>query len=722
MKQRMCTKRINLYREFAMKTIQLKFAAFAVASICAFSSCQEHIEESARFTFVGNTVASFLERSEEFEFSSFVDILSRGDNCLGLMRAYGEYTCFAPTNEAVENYLAEQYAIYQTSVDSNKVDPTYKIVETGVTSPYLADLTPEKCAEIARNHIVATKFLGVDLIGNQIPAANMNDRYLTLETATVDGKSVLKINSEAPVVYEEEVENGVVHVISKVLNPSNINVAGQVGTYSYFGIFFEALEKTGYSSFLAETEDEKYDEANKTAKGIYPKSPLAPYPANRYKAFTAFVEPDSVFFAKGITDFDKLVAACQTWYPEGTFVWSPKNADGNREQGEIDFKAPLTDWRNPVNQFVGYHLLDRKVPYDYLVCYKINVTDFDSEKDFPDNADRIEYYEMMNGKLMKVTMPRSERKATIYLNYANHGYIGQGQNIEVYAPNDFRTKHSSYVNFDQEALNGSLNVIDDVLTYDEEIMKSRVLYCIMRFDVSALCSEFTNNNIRWKRSNPSSTDGEVYIPHTYCDNVKVYTDDTRLFYLSAHDSWNNYQGDEMMALGLFDFAYRLPPIPAGTYEIRLGYSASTARHLVQVYLDNEVTGIPIDLRITGGKPQIGWRPDGKDGKLSDGTEVKGLNNDPEAIAANEKDMKNRGYLKGPRSFRDETPTSSARDDDRNLRAVIATKMLSEGAHWLRFKNVLDTDDGSQQFMHDYFEIVPVNYLRDENIEEAEKRD
>lgn len=700
-----------------MKTIQLKFAAFAIASICAFSSCQEHIEESARFTFVGNTVASYLESHEEF--SSFVDILSRGDNCLGLMKAYGEYTCFAPTNEAVESFLAEQYAIYQASVDSNKVDPTHKIVDTGVKSPYLADLTPEKCTEIARNHIIATKFLGVDLIGNQIPAANMNDRYLTLEPDTIDGKSVLKINSEAPVLYEEEVENGVVHVISKVLSPSNINVAGQVGSYNYFGIFFEALEKTGYSNRLTDTEDDTYDEANKMAKGHPDGLPQAPYPASRYMGYTAFIEPDSVFAAKGIDNFEELVSACQIWYPEGTVVWSPKNKDGNRIEGKIAFDAPLEDWRNPVNQFVGYHLLDRKVPYDYLVCYKINVTNFESEKDFPDNSDRIEYYEMMNGKIMKVTMPRSERTATIYLNYANHSRIGKGQNIEVYNPNDFKLMHSNYKEFNQEALNGSLNVIGDVLTYDEDIMKYRVLYCVMRFDVSSLCSEFTNNNIRWKPHNPNSGPGEVYIPHDYCENVDVKTDDTRLFYLSPHHVWHNYQGDEMAAVGLFDFAYRLPPIPSGTYEIRLGYSASTERHLVQVYLDNEVTGIPIDLRITGDKPQIGWRPDGEDKEVS-GVKLEGLKNDPEAIAANDKDMKNRGYLKGPTTFYDDKD-GLARNNPLNLRAVIATKLLSEGAHWLRFKNVNEADDGKAEFMHDYFEIVPVNYLRDENIEEAEKR-
>ena len=97
-----------------------------------------------------------------------------------------------------------------------------------------------------------------------------------------------------------------------------------------------------------------------------------------------------------------------------------------------------------------------------------------------------------------------------------------------------------------------------------------------------------------------------------------------------------------------------------------------------------------------------------------------LKDDAEAIAANDKDMKNRGYLKGPSTFYDNAK-GLARHNEIMLRSVIATKYLTDGAHWLRFKNVNDQDDGSAQFMHDYFEIVPMDYLRDENISEADKR-
>ena len=120
-----------------MQTKYLKTLAFGMATMIALNSCQEQIDEGARFTFVGNTIASYLQ--SEPECSHFVDILTRGE-CLGLMKAYGQYTCFAPTNEAVESFLLEQYTKYKESYDKHILDPEKnKITDTGVYSPYLRD-------------------------------------------------------------------------------------------------------------------------------------------------------------------------------------------------------------------------------------------------------------------------------------------------------------------------------------------------------------------------------------------------------------------------------------------------------------------------------------------------------------------------------------------------------------------------------------------------------
>lgn len=669
-----------------MKQFKIKTIAIAAAALIALGSCKEHIDEGSRYTFTGHTVASFLEENEDI-FSSFIEILNRGGR-LSLMKAYGQYTCFAPTNDAIARFLFEQDSIYRATL--NDENPVW----TGITSTELSELSDSMCKVIAQTHLIPAVYLTTDMEGDIIPTMNMNDRYLSLDVTTdEDNFSVLLINGTGEIIAkDEEVENGVVHTIASVLNPSANTVPAQIADHEYFKIISEAIDKTGYADLLQLYKDESYTDGDKKAPGIYQDSPLCPYPANRYYGFTAFLEPDAVFNAADIYTFEDLVQHCATWYPD---------ADPN---------APLTSKDNPVNQFVGYHLLDRKLPYSRLVFYKVTSGQYNSEKDMVNFSDRYEFYETMNNKLMKLTMPRSNPnyQTTVLINYCKDTTNVEANaymNTIVHDPNEFRASDSLYADFSAEALNGTIHAINKILIYNEDVMAGRVLNCMIRFDAASICSELTNNDIRWTYLTHSG-DGETYIPNNYCKNMKVLSDETRQYYLCPHNNWSDYQGDEMMTLSAFDFAYKLPPVPAGTYEIRMAYSANSARHIVQFYVDNEVAGIPVDLRILGNNPTINWIADAS-------TEDNGV--------ANDKEMKNRGYLKGPTTVRAYNETTLARDDNSTLRKVITTMYLSEGEHWIRFKNVNENDNGNAQFMHDYFEIVPMTFLRDETLSLEEKR-
>ena len=674
-----------------MKHIKFRHFAIAAAAILALGSCREEIGDEARYTFTGHTVASFLEENPEV-YSSFIHILDKGGR-LNLMKSYGQYTCFAPTNDAIAKYLYEQDSIYWTSVEANKADPKVKVRWTGVTSPELSELSDSMCKVLSQTHLIPEIYLTTDMEGDIIPVMNMNDRYLSLSYDVDENNlNILLINGNGKIIgKDEEVQNGVVHTIAAVLNPSTNTVPAQIEAHDYFSIITEAIEMTGYADQMQLYKDESYADGDLKAPSIY-NTQQVPYPANKYYGYTAFLEPNEVYNEAGIYNFNDLVAKCKEWYPDA------------------DASAPLTSKKNPVNQFVGYHLLDRKLPYSRLVHYKINPhSNYNSEKDLLNYSDRNEFYETMAGKIIKITMPRSQAslQTTILLNYSRDKdpLADPYMNAIVYKAEDFIAKDSTYANFKAEALNGTIHAIDKLLIYNEDVMAGRVLNMIIRFDASSICSELQNNSIRNTYFTHTS-DGEVFIPHDYCKNLKVYTDETRHYYLSPHTGWCNYQGDEMMTLGAFDFAYKLPPVPAGTYEIRMGYSANEKRHVVQFYIDNEVAGIPVDLRIKMKDPRIGFLADAD-------TEDNGIQND--------KEMKNRGYLKGSTQMRGYNENDIARDLENFVRKVITTKYLSDGEHWIRFKNVNENDDGSAQFMHDYFELVPMNYLRDESLSLEEKR-
>ena len=674
-----------------MNTKHTKMATLLCVAALALTSCVERIDESTRYTFTGHTVASFLEEHEDV-YSSFIYILDRGER-LNLMKAYGQYTCFAPTNEAVERFLFEQDSIYKASlVDDNPND----IIWTGVTSTELTELSDSMCRVIAQTHIIPEVYLTMDLESDIVPAKNMNDRYLSLSYAIDENeRSILIINGSGEVIArDEEVENGVVHTINAVLNPSTNMLPTQIEDHPYFHIMSEAIKVTGYADMMQEYKDESYTDGDKKAPNIEGNSQV-PYPAQRYLGYSAFLEPDQLFFDQGIYNINDLAAKCAEWYP---------GSDPN---------APLTSKDNPLNKFVGYHLIDRKLPYSRLVCYKLKTVHWSSEDDFYDHSDRKEYFETLNNRVLNLTMPRSlvndsETRNSIYLNWYNEpgSPVADLINVKVYSANEFRELDTLYADFVSDALNGTIHPIDKILIYNEDVMAGRVLNTTVRIDFSSLLPELTNNDIRWNGFTHTSQ-GEIYIPHTYCNNLKVFSSETRHYILDPHTGWGNYQGDEMMSQDSYDIAYKLPPMPAGTYEIRFGYTAYYLRGIAQFYLDNEVTGIPVDLRITTDQPMIGFIPDAQ-------TDDNGIQND--------KEMKNRGYLKGPSTFYDYAAKGgNARDHVQIIRKVITTKYLSEGEHWVRFKNVFENSTNTTQFMHDYIEFVPLSYVRDESIPIEEKR-
>lgn len=677
------------------------FAGAALLLILSFSisSCVEEIDTSNRYTFRGNTVASFLEEHNDM-FSSFIYILQKGGK-FTLMKAYGTYTCFAPTNDAIERFLIEQDSIYKESLKPG----SKKVIWTGVTSPRLEDLSDSMCTVISQTHMIPKTYLTTEMEGDVIPTMNLNDRYLTM-SYSVDSLqySHLFINGAEVIDADEEVENGVVHAIGAVMNPSSNTVPTQIENMKFLSIFYEALEKTGLDEKLQNYKDFSYTEYDKTTLTIY-NNPGCPYPPSRYYGFTAFVETDEVFHAANIYNIDDLYAHCKQWYPEAT-------------------ATEFTDENNALHKFMAYHLLDRKLLYSRMVCYEISCGNyFKSESNLLKRGDRYEFFETMQGTLLKVTRPLSNSSYSnkVLINYSKEvnslastdveAATMEGKaNIIVLDPTDVSADKEKYPNYNQEALNGSIHLLDKILVYDENLMVGHVLNEIIRIDFSAIVPEFTNNNIRWCDGQgitfaPGSGDYEFYIPHGYSDRLKFNAAESRLYYLSPHTGWANYQGDEMMCLGAFDFAYRIPHVPAGTYELRMGYSANTNRGIIQFYVDDEVTGIPTDLRKLLNVPDVGWIAD-------NATDDNGV--------ANDKEMKNRGWLKGPTTFYYGGSTI-ARNYNGDCRRVITTKYLGEGDHWIRFKNVNENDDGLDQFMHDYLEIVPVGWMRREDISLEDKR-
>ena len=369
----------------------------------------------------------------------------------------------------------------------------------------------------------------------------------------------------------------------------------------------------------------------------------------------------------------------------------------------------LTHPDNPINRFVGYHLLYGRMAYNRMVYhynesgYKYGEWSNPQMVNVPTNV--WEFYTTMGRHhgLVKITQVgdagfEHDLEHKIYLNristYANgpHDDYHETGVIPGYAGILVNTDNGEN---DNNALNGYYHTINDLLIYSpgvrNEMYKRRI-----RMEIVATLPEMATNNLR---GNSKATFDKGYLSRF----VRV-SSETQLGYSHCQGSvMRSLWGDEFRAFGLYDVVYKLPPVPKdGVYELRMGIAQSPIRGMAQIYFgenpDNLApAGLPYDMRSSMGptNPYITWTAD---------------TDDPITNAENDKTLRNQGYLKGPLYFtytngRGDQPIRNAGSDAyRTVRKILLTaNMKADKTYYIRFKSALRKLDAELSI--DYFEYA-----------------
>lgn len=516
-----------------MKTINRITACLLFVTGLFLSSCTaDDPKDDAFYTFTGETVASFCRNTDELSlFSQMID----DAGYRSLLALYGHYTCFAPTDAAIENYLREE----------------------GIS---FSDLTEEDKATILNDHIIkndAIEYLSESFQEGALPTPNMNERYLVISyTQSEEGTQIILVNKDAPVVSKDnEVHNGVVHVVGKVVRPSQNDLLSVMREAGYFRLFSEAFALTNLSDSISEIYDYNYSDpypgVDKVDVVGYSVSVLH----TKRHGYTILAESDEVFRNAGINNLDDLIELAKKHY-------------GTEDIGDF------TSRNNPLNRFISYHMLDRQMPTNSFVYSGANTAAHAMDQ-------RHEYYETM------LHLRLIEFKAGNKINTQNNGaYVGVDESLS-----------------NLDGMNGYVHALTGILLYDEDVMTNDVLHKRLRIDAYAIPPQLTNNNVRWKL-----LDGPRTITPDFCGDHFQINPACKII-LWASESWDDHQADEISIRGWYDFTLRLPPVPPGTYEIRFGYNAVDWRGIAQLFIDGEIVGIPVDLSINGADPRVGWVAD-----------------------------------------------------------------------------------------------------------------
>ena len=681
---------MNNYKKLICKIAAVAF----LPGMMGLASCSEDIDESNLYTFTGETIEDYLANRPD-QFSSFNYILQRA-GLDKLMSGYGTYTCFAPTNEAVTEYIDSLY-----NDQENKELP-----HNGMTENSLEGLTDSLCNDIAKFHIAATEVMAINMESG-MTINTMLGRDINTNIDSITGSTIINAYSHITSM-DNELENGVLHEIDHVIRRSNLLVAGEMEKHpDLFTLFSQALKLTGLADSLTKKERK-----------------LTP-PANNYKfytpekailGYTIFAETDDVLAENNINNIEDLISHANDVYgncaAEGSGWYDYYRNNGITVSTGTDYQSPY----NCLNMWVRYHIISQRVPYDKMVIDWNQVT----------KVPLYEYYEtMLPMTLVKVIRSAKAGAGKLFLNRyeANSTLTDQVAELGSDAIHQVVDGHSGIeiAKDNIQALNGYLHPIKGMLEYESWVPKG-VLNERIRFDVTAMTKELGSANLRGAlgaeinalNGSKTGTDGNlggdyVRIPIDFSENMIIYNgESTRLYYLAGRENnWNNYQGDEYNSKGNVDLAFRLPPVPDGTYELRVGVSLNGNRGMYQFYLGEgtnnrtqmEALDIPLDERTAiinnadgSPDPTTGWT-------LYTAMEDLGVETD--------NNMHNLGWMRGPLYYTVGKGTSTvARSTTGSIRRIVTRREFKQGTYWFRIKSALDDD--SRQMYFDYMELVPVN--------------
>ena len=286
----------------------MKKLILASIFILSLLACTEDIDKGNRYTFTEETVADYLlNRSEKY--SHMITMLKRA-GIFTMLNTYGQYTLFLPDNATIENYLWEQDSIYWATKE------TFNPVWTGITSPLIEDLSDSMATVIASNHVVEAMYRTTEMGEGALGTRNFNKRLLGINYIVKGERFYIMLNNNAAIIGgDNQVENGIIHLVDKVIDPSLKNIPELIQTTGFFKIFTSAMNLTGFADSLRKHLDESYDYTQHTIfyDIRFPQYVCYP-PETRYFKYTGFIEPDEVFDRYGIHNIDDLISFAEKWY------------------------------------------------------------------------------------------------------------------------------------------------------------------------------------------------------------------------------------------------------------------------------------------------------------------------------------------------------------------------------------------------------------------------
>ncbi|MBO4642079.1 MAG: hypothetical protein J5661_04395 [Bacteroidaceae bacterium] len=688
------------------KTLRGLIAGVLLAS--AMISCTEEVDTSARYVFKDETVYSYLSKHEDY--SEYVDLLGKvqvsrisSSTLAQLLSARGNYSVFAPTNDAIQEYLDSLCAkgiidspSWNGFRDSVSLDSIREVIVYNSIIDGGDDYEPYETGSFPLHNDA------------EFSLSNMYQRKLVVNY--VDDPDSIWINGSFIDLRNRDIRtvNGIIQQMHQVVAPTN-NSLGFLLQEIYsekregFYVAAQLVRAVGLIDTLLVYRDDKYERMYQEGliKDIAHTSGIGyttgKVPEHRYYGYTFFAETDAFWSSElGKNPLDITVEDVVNYLVE----------KGYYPNGVVD--ENYHNENNILNLFVTYHFLPMRLANNRLVLHW-------NEKGYTNNNPQptvvqYEYYTTM-GKRRLLKFLESRESNGVYINRfpnIDNGRHGTYHELSCDPDKVGIPVQDPIVEGEYNVRNGIIYPLDQILAYTEDVTtnlhKERI-----RWNIMAGMPETMNNDIRLQYRYVGQRWGFPFSSiYPYLDDCFIGDESYYFYYNGYNETMKNFQGDELNIRGNLDVTFRLPPVPArGTYELRFNIqSDGYNRGMVQFYWgpdkDNlAAMGIPLDIRMSGLERRttagtfpshVGWEVDGDDDDYN---------------AEVDKKMRNNGFMKGAEIYCDggQGLSKMARADPLIIRRIIVRETMDpDETYYLRFKTVLD--DASREFYVDYLEYCP----------------
>ena len=247
-----------------LKTVTTRFLVLWMILSVLISSCESDPHESNWVNENSLSISQYIEKNRE-EYSKFHKLMTESKmlNTLYAYNPYGnDYTLFLPTDEAIDKYIKQnqKYASFEELIR-----------DTGFIKI------------LVRYHTINGK-----LHTDEFPDGALIDKTLTGDRIVTrfyaDGNNqIIKVNNEANVTKSNlELTNGYIHVISGVLQKTEISGYDWLQQQDGYSILAEAVRLSGVKSRLW------------------------------WDKYTILAEHDSIYRKNGIHNVEDLIARIAT--------------------------------------------------------------------------------------------------------------------------------------------------------------------------------------------------------------------------------------------------------------------------------------------------------------------------------------------------------------------------------------------------------------------------